>query len=59
MLHPFSPNTGGRSKAHQKEGGKKETKSHLDTISLTEGKHLRHSSWNAELQGSKVAMTNE
>lgn len=34
-------------------------RSHLDTISLTEGKHLRHSSQHTGLQRSEVMMTNE
>lgn len=36
-----------------------EKSSHLDTISLTEGKHLRHSSQHTGLQRSEVMMTNE
>lgn len=37
----------------------RDRESHLDTISLSQGKHLRHSSRHAGLQGSKVIMTNE
>ncbi len=42
-------------KSQEKKEG--ERKSHLDTISLSEGKHLRHSSRHTGLQRSKVIMT--
>lgn len=48
----------GSGKTHQiwKKGARR---SHLDTISLREGKHLRHSSQHIGLQRSEVMMTNE
>jgi hypothetical protein len=43
----------------EKNERKKTEERHLDTISLSQGKHLRHSSWHTGLPGLKVMMTNE
>lgn len=47
------------SRERRKYKKERDRESHLDTISLSQGKHLRHSSRHTGLQGSKVIMTNE